>query len=394
MRILLIGERARAHNGGLNRVVTETCAGLAHAGHEVGLAYHNDEPEVDGIDLFRLSRGGTAEEVAEAHARFRPDVVQVHYLADPGILPAIVGLGPTAVFLHDQTWFCSVGDRMTPDSKPCHRPHGVACLAWHYAQRCGGLKPWANWNLWKYTRQLAALKGLRSARIQVASRFMASGLAENGYEMERVDVVPLFSAPPPADAAVEPGLVLLPSRLVPAKGVQVALDALAMIHQTPWRLAVAGDGWRRGELETQARRLGIADRVRFLGEIPPAELATWYARSQLVLFPVLRQEPFGLVGVESLAYGKPIVAFAGGAVDEWLWPGETGLRVDVRSAEAFAAAIRELLTDPARCAVMGAAARQRYPQFRPEAYIGRLVASFERTLGWAAKTAPAGATTR
>lgn len=390
MRILLIGERARAHNGGLNRVVTETCTGLARAGHEVGLAYHNDEPEVAGIDLFRLSRGGTVEEVAEAHARFRPDVVQVHYLADPGILPAIVGLGPTSVFLHDQTWFCSVGDRMTRDSTPCHRPHGVACLAWHYAQRCGGLRPWANWSLWKHTQRLAALKGLRSARIQVASRFMASGLAENGYETDRVDVVPLFAEPPPAEGEIEPGLVLLPSRLVPAKGVQVALDAMATIPSTPWRLAIAGDGWHRGELEAKARRLGIADRVQFLGEIPPAGLATWYARSQLVLFPVLRQEPFGLVGVESLAYGKPIVAFAGGAVDEWLWPGETGLRVEGRSADAFAAAIRELLTDPGRCAAMGAAARQRYPHFRPEAYVGRLVASFERTLGWAGKFAPVG----
>jgi len=131
--------------------------------------------------------------------------------------------------------------------------------------------------------------------------------------------------------------------------------------------------------------------VQFLGEIPPAVLATWYARSQLVLFPVLRQEPFGLVGVESLAYGKPIVAFAGGAVDEWLWPGETGSRVEGRSADAFAAAIRELLTDPARCAAMGAAARRRYPHFRPETYVGRLVASFERALGWAAKLAPVGA---
>ena len=72
---------------------------------------------------------------------------------------------------------------------------------------------------------------------------------------------------------------------------------------------------------------------------PVSPLARWYARSQLVLFPVLRQEPFGLVGVESLAYGKPIVAFAGGAVDEWLWPGETGLRVEGRSADAFAAAL-------------------------------------------------------
>ena len=191
MRILLIGERARAHSGGFNRVVTETCTGLTRASHEIGLAYHNDEPEVDGIDLFRLSHGGTVEEVA--------------------------------------------------------------------------------------------------------------------------------------------------------------LDAMATIRSTSWRLAVAGDGWHRGELEAQARRLGIADRVQFLGEIPPAGLATWYARSQLMLFPVLRQEPFGLVGVESLAYGKPIVAFAGGAVDEWLWPGRTGLRVEGRSWKFRCHASAPVLPNRAGC---------------------------------------------
>jgi glycosyltransferase involved in cell wall biosynthesis len=119
-------------------------------------------------------------------------------------------------------------------------------------------------------------------------------------------------------------------------------------------------------------------------------LAHWYARAQMVLFPVLRHEPFGLIGVESLAYGKPIVAFGGGAVGEWLWPGETGLRVDQRTPAAFAAAVRTLLTDPARCASMGKAARRRYPEFHPAAYIERLVAAFARTIEWHRRQTPGG----
>ena len=107
-------------------------------------------------------------------------------------------------------------------------------------------------------------------------------------------------------------------------------------------------------------------------------VAGWYARAQLVAFPVLRDEPFGLVGPEAMAHGKPIIAFAGGAVDEWLVPGETGLRVESKTVGALAAALRELLQDPARCIALGAAARRRHAGFTLDAYLDRLIPSLER----------------
>jgi glycosyltransferase involved in cell wall biosynthesis len=231
------------------------------------------------------------------------------------------------------------------------------------------------------------LRSMSPVRIQVASRFMSRGLEENGFDLARVDVVPLFAEPPPAALPAEPGLILLPSRLVRPKGVGVALDALAILGTHRWRLAIAGDGLNREEFRSQARRLEIADRIDFLGEVAPNDLAPWYARAQIVLFPVVRREPFGLIGVEALAYGKPIVAFSGGAVDEWLWPGETGLRVDERTPVAFAAAVRELLISPERCAAMGQAAKARYAYFHPTAYVERLMAAFERTVRWHRDTA-------
>ncbi len=296
---------------------------------------------------------------------------------------------PLAVFLHDQTWFCAGGDRADATFAPCHRAHGPGCLIWNYLQGCGGRNPVGNWQRWRRTDGFMNLRSLRPIRVQVASRFMRQGLLENGYGDDRVDVIPLFAEPPPAVAETEPGLILLPSRLVRPKGVGLAIDALARLRSHSWRLVVAGDGLNRDEFISQVHRLGLEGRVQFEGEIIPERLGEWYARSQLVLFPVLRSEPFGLVGVESLAYGKPIVALAGGAVDEWLWPGETGLRVEERSLEAFAVAIRELLLAPARCREMGEAARRRYPYFHPSAYVDRLVDAFERTVRWHRESARA-----
>ena len=191
--------------------------------------------------------------------------------------------------------------------------------------------------------------------------------------------------------AVEPGLLFLPSRLVPPKGVQVALEAVAGLRDLPWRLVIAGDGWHRAALEEKARKLGVANRVQFLGEVSTEEIGRWYQRCEVVLFPVLRQEPFGLVGVEALSHGRPIVAFGGGGADEWLGDGESAVRVEGRTSEAFAAGLAGLLRDPARRLAMADGARRRYPPFEPDAYIARLVASFERAIGdFGIRTRPTG----
>ncbi len=379
MRVLLLGETARCHNGGANRVVVESCNWLQRLGHEPALVYeYGDQVEVS-CPVFPLRVGAPADQLGSILESFRPDVVQVHHVTDLDRLEFLSQRIPTSVFLHDQSWFCLCGDRVDRNFTACHRPHGLACLYWNYAQGCGAKRPSNNLIRWQRTNQLMRLRGLGTVRIQVASRFMSRGLRENGYDLNRVDVVPLFADPEVPAGVMEPGLILLPSRLVPAKGVQVAIEAVARLADLPWRLVIAGDGWHRPALERLAKRLGISERVEFLGEVTPAHLGQWYQRAQMVLFPVLREEPFGLVGVEALAHGRPIVAFGGGGVEEWLWNGETGLQVDEKTATAFGNAIRELLTDPSRSAAMGAAAAVRAAKFHPAAYIGRLMESLERT---------------
>lgn len=379
MRLLLLNDSARPHNGGMNRVVVETCDWLARAGHEVGLAYQDDGPVAVQCPVFALSQGGAPGDLAQLVQKFRPDVVQIHYVRRPALLEEAAALGPTCVFLHDQTWFCPSGDRMDRTCQPCHRPHGAGCLFWNYAQGCGGKNPVGNWQRWRRTEKLAVLKRLPKVRLQVASGFMTQGLRENGYDPARMDVIPLFAQPPAIVGAIEPGLLLLPSRLAPGKGVDLALQAVARLGGLNWQLVIAGEGNQRADLQTLANALGIAERVRFLGEVRPSDLDSWYEKAHVVLFPVMRREPFGLIGVEALAHGRPIVAFRGGAVEEWLVDGETGFGVDERTPAAFAAALQRLLSDVDRCRAMGEAARRHYDRFHPAAYVERLVEAFRRT---------------
>ena len=384
MRVLLINDTARPYTGGGNRVVVETCRWLERCGHQVALAYHDGIPAHLGCPIYHLPDEGhlpvpqMLARLDEILAEFRPDLIQFHTSQIMAAFRHVCDRFPTALFVHDQSWFCLDGDRMVRNFKPCHRAHGPECLLLNYALVCGGKSPLTNWTLWKRAQSRMILHDVPAVQLQVASNFMKAGLLENGFPEDRVDVVPLFSEPPPSHEMVEPGLVLCPSRLVRAKGVHVLLDALAGLPGLPWRLIIAGHGPVRAELAAQVAKLGIGSRVHFTGEVSPEEMSGLYGRAQIVAFPVLRPEPFGLVGVESLAYGKPIVAFAGGAVDEWLWPGETGIKVETRTAQAFGTALAELLTDRAICARIGEAARNRYARFEPRAYISRLEVSFER----------------
>lgn len=389
MRILLLNNSARPFNGGANRVVVETCGFLTDRGHDVLLAYYDEGPVEVRCPVESIPDSGRPGDLAALVRRWKPDVVQVHFVRREDALEEVASVAPTTIFLHDQTWFCSSGDRMRRDLTPCHRPHGVSCLFWHYAQGCGRKSPWGNWLFWKRTRQLyRRTRALGSVRLQVASRFMRQGLLENGHEDSRIDLVPLYAPDPgPPSSPAGNGLLFLPSRLVPPKGVQVAIEAFARLDRPGWSLIIAGEGWHRRALEQQAARLGVGPRVRFVGEIPPAEVDEWYRRCEIVLVPVLRPEPFGLVGVEALAHGRPVVAFGGGGSEEWLSP-ESAVKVGERTPAAYADALGALIDSPERRGRLAEGARRRYAPFHPDAYIRRLLESFGKAAAAGRLTSP------
>jgi phosphatidylinositol alpha-1,6-mannosyltransferase len=124
------------------------------------------------------------------------------------------------------------------------------------------------------------------------------------------------------------------------------------------RLVVAGDGGDRQRLMQLAAALGVADRVTFTGFVSSATLAELYARCAAFAMPS-RGEGFGFVFLEAMRAGKPCVALREGAPAEIVLDGETGLLVEP-GVEPLAAALVELLSDPARATALGAAGRARW----------------------------------
>ncbi|MDQ1430745.1 MAG: phosphatidyl-myo-inositol dimannoside synthase [Actinomycetota bacterium] len=158
-------------------------------------------------------------------------------------------------------------------------------------------------------------------------------------------------------------LVLGVSRLVPRKGFDVLIDAVAGLPDV--QLAIAGAGRDRHRLDARARRRGVTDRVCFLGRVPDDDsFPRLYASADVFAMPCrdrwggLEAEGFGIVFLEAAAAGVPSVAGRSGGSHEAVVDGETGFVVESR-AEDVRAALGAVLADDRLRERMGVAARAR-----------------------------------
>jgi glycosyltransferase involved in cell wall biosynthesis len=161
---------------------------------------------------------------------------------------------------------------------------------------------------------------------------------------------------------VEPPEVLFVGRLSPEKNIDTLVEAVGDLN-----LVVAGDG-------------PLRDRVpRALGAVPHAEVERLLERASVVVAPSDR-EGFGVAAAEAMAFGRPVVAAAGGALVELVTDEETGLLVPPRDPAALAARLRDLLHDDVRRAQMGRLARQRVERNFTWPAIARRTADLYATL--------------
>jgi glycosyltransferase involved in cell wall biosynthesis len=142
--------------------------------------------------------------------------------------------------------------------------------------------------------------------------------------------------------------LLYVGRLDPRKGIDTAVRALADLPDEA-HLEMLG-GWDMRE-EERLRRLtsdlGLESRVTFGGHRGRAEIATAYADSDVTIFPVRWEEPWGLVPLEAMGRGRPVVATGRGGSSEYLRDGVNCLLFEADSPESCAAALRRLASDPA-----------------------------------------------
>ena len=259
-----------------------------------------------------------------------------------------------------------------------HEPNPMALLAYFLARPRGRLIVWYHSDVirpsWRYRlfyRPFLRFALSRAVRIVVSSPALGASAPELQDFQAKCKVIPFGIEPRHSNAlgaivqrageirrdANRP-IVLFVGRLVPYKGVDVLLEALKGLNAVA---LIVGEGPLRARLEEQARELEISDHVRFLGSVDDDELAALYRACNIFVLPsVTRQEAFGVVQLEAMAAGRPVVSTDLGTGVGWVnRDGETGYVVPPRNPRALREALARLLADADLQKSMGEAAAKR-----------------------------------
>lgn len=376
MRVAMVSEHADpaaplggVDAGGQNVHVAALARALARAGHEVsvytrrtGLGQPAWEELCPGAAVRRIDAGPPEPVPKDELLPFMPELAG-------GMVQAWGVRRPEVVHAH--FWMSGVATRLaTPPGVPRVQTFHALGTVKRRHQGAADTSP---------PERLATerMLALGSQRVVATCRDEATELAAMGVPAGTVRVVPcgvdLDEFRPTttvagrggrSSAPAGPALSLLTvGRLVPRKGVDLVLRALALLPDArltvvggPDRAALAGDP-EAVRLRRLAHDLGVGHRVDLVGAVPHEEMAVRYAAADVVVCaPVY--EPFGIVPLEAMASGRPVVATAVGGLTDSVVDGLTGLLVPSGDARALAGALRAL-ADPRRRRAMGRAGTRR-----------------------------------
>ncbi|MFI2611067.1 glycosyltransferase [Kitasatospora sp. NPDC018619] len=349
--------------GGQNVHVAALARALAERGHTVTVHTRRDSaalpehvPLCPGVTVHHVAAGAPeplpkdallphmgafGDQLARYWAHHRPDVVHAHF------------------------WMSGVAALRGA------RLHGVPVLQTYHALGTVKRRHQADADTSPPTRiAIEAALGRSVATVIATCRDEVAELRAMGVPEDRIEVVPCgvdprrFSPHGPRAPRTDRPRLLAVGRLVARKGVHLAVDALPRLPGVEL-LVAGGPPVDRLDEEPEARRLraraaelGVADRLVLLGGVSSARMPALLRSADLVLCPA-RYEPFGIVPLEAMACGVPVVATAVGGHLDTVVHHRTGLLVRPDSTDALTAAVVTMLADPATRAAYGTAGRRR-----------------------------------
>ncbi len=310
-------------------------------------------------------------------AEFAPDVVHVNVFLtqlSPLILPALADY-PT---IYNAAWYraiCPTGTKMLPDRSACHVRHGSVCASNRCISKVDSILLGWQMNLlkrWRHHIDVTVANSDAVRRRLEADDFGPSEVIHNG--------IPINDQAPARSNSLSPHpKVVFAGRLVNTKGVDILLSAFATVRRKfpTAELLVAGSGPESTRLKTLAADLGIADSVTFLGTESRGELDVKFADAWVQAVPSVWEEPFGLVAVEAMMRGIPVIATKTGGLTEIVEHDETGILIAPGSSDELANAIATLLSNRQLALKLGQQAREvALAKFSHDAFVDKFLSLY------------------
>ncbi|MFN2603720.1 MAG: glycosyltransferase family 4 protein [Gemmatimonadaceae bacterium] len=354
MRVLIVGDWNRGQ-GGAEAYLSWLRADLIACGDQVRLMTSSAGTRGDGAAEYvaygtervalqaflQIANPLAVRSLRRALSEFRPTVVLVNMFAQhlsPAILHALRGV-PTILAVSDYKCVCPIGSKLRPDDSLCESHPGWEC----HTAGCVSLPHWI--------RDLPRYALLRSGVAKVDAVLACSDWVQRALAAEEIESECVYLPVPAPGASYRRNPSAYPSflfcgRLDIEKGVEHLIRAFVdVVRETPRaRLRIAGRGPERERLVALARELGVEDYISFLGWLPPNDIEAELARAWVLVAPSLWAEPLGLVALEAIVRGVPVIATSSGGFAETVEDGVSGFLVangDVEELARRMAAIAE-----------------------------------------------------
>ncbi len=351
---LLFAVQRLGEEGGMERFLDIVLPALVARGVELHVIARTIDAMPTGFSAERVAwadehdapDAAAANAVRDVCARFSPDAVIAQNVMDAGVIEALRSAPQLTYHLCDHRPFCPNGDRVFPRTgQLCGERLGIACAVHALTDGCAyGPRPRTLGLIQQRRRMRDAIAA--ADRVMVDSSFMFDEAVANGVSQARlVQIADPLADDDYADVPVPYSrVVAFAGRFVPQKGLVSLVRAIGTIdaERRPKVIAI-GDGPERALIVQEAARLGVTIEAPGTADITGVRAAIDAA--SVVAFPSLWAEPFGRVGIEAFARGRPVVAYDVGGVRSWLDDNRNGLLVPRGNEALLGSAIARILND-------------------------------------------------
>jgi len=384
MKILLINDYGFPE-GGVESYIESLKKILEKKGHKVKIFTSNSHPELRHFNdyeyqfintksifrfipyIFNINSYFSLKKVLK---EFKPDVIHLHYIfyhTSPSVLLLLKDI-PTIMTLHAHEIIAPMGITI---NKMCK--HSII----GYCPICVGIP---NYIIEKFKRFIFHILS-NNIDIYITPSNYYMDLHER-YGLTNIQKVfngiNLFNY----YKLYNDHCIVYAGRLTPGKGVQVLIKSIPLILKIvpDLKVYIIGSGPYYKELFLMAKNLRITNSVYFINKVERQELSTYYRKANVVIIPSIWTETFGLVGVEAMSTGRPVIGSRIGGIPEWLDDGKTGFLVDPGNSEQIAEKVIQLLSDRNLLEQMGKNARRKAKQFSIEKHVVEMEKVYTRVI--------------
>lgn len=328
------------------------------------------------ITSFSFIPNNALKKLKEILFKEKPDVVYLHKIDNLHVIQFCSRSFATFFYMHGYRYICPGTEKyFIRQEKICKKNFGLQCLFYPYLKMCNTRRP--DRVLKSFYKVLKAKEALKNIHIIVASNYVRERFIQEGFNGTRISVIPCFtSLPKKFGNSNNPKKILYLGRIAEVKGVNHLLKALALV-ESDYEVTITGAGKNLGYLRNLALHLKIDEKVKFVGWANRKQRDELLKNCAFVVMPSLWPECFGIVGIEAMAFGKPIVAYNVGGISDWLEDGENGFLVTQGDYEELAEKIDFLLSNPEiaqKCGINGRRIVER--RFTAEMHIDKLLEAF------------------